>query len=69
MWLRTGKEHENEIMNSADWHLIDSLISESTLINNKVGSAEREAQALTRLEENCESQEVIDRIHQLARTI
>jgi len=67
MWLRTGKKAEKEIMASEDWHLIDGLIEDCTVIQNRVGSERREADTFQRLIENCENEETIKALMKLAK--
>ena len=67
MWCRTGKAREKAVISSEDWHLIDALIADSKVIHNRLGSPERTYRAHQRLRENCENEEVVRRIMELAR--
>jgi molybdate-binding protein len=69
MWLRTGKDREKKFMKSEDWHLIDLLLQDATVINRQLGSPSRTAEAAKRLSENTESEEVISEIMRLAEKL
>lgn len=66
MWLRTGKRSEKELMDSNDWHLIDTLIQDCLVIQRGLGSPSRNEEAEKRLRESCESEEIIRELEKLA---
>lgn len=68
MFARSGRVSAHESMNEDDWILIETLIQDATVINRHLGSEERTQQATTRLQENCENEEVIREIRRLAET-
>jgi hypothetical protein len=60
MWLRTGKKSEKEMMTSADWHLIDTLIQDCVVLERGLGSDSRNAEAIARLNESCEGMSTVE---------
>jgi hypothetical protein len=54
-------------MSDEEWWLIETMLQDATVIVRKLGSEARTAQAVKRLQENCENQEVIDEIKRLAK--
>jgi hypothetical protein len=67
MYARSGKRHDEEPVADSEWYLIDSLIGDAAVILRHLGSQDRTADALRNLRANCESQDVIDRIMELAK--
>ena len=69
MFARTGRKHEKEFMPDSDWHLIDLLLQDATVLSRQLGSENRNAEANRRLVENCENPKVVDSILRLAEKI
>lgn len=69
MWLRTGKEREKSFMDSSDWHLIDLLLQDATVLNRNLGSPKRAEEARNRLRENTENEDLVVEIRRLAERI
>ena len=57
-----------DLITDAEWDLIDTLLQDATVINRKLGSKERTAQASQRLKKHCENEGVIAEIKRLAET-
>ncbi len=68
MFSRSRRAKERELISDDDWTLIDLLVQDATVTTRRLGSEKRTAEATKRLEENCESEEVIARIKRLAET-
>jgi hypothetical protein len=68
MFARSRRTKERELISDDEWSLIDTLIQDATVINRHLGSEQRTGEATRRLEENCENEEVIRRIRELADT-
>src|SRR5215213_4037083 len=64
---RSGRQSEKQLLSDDEWYLVDTMIQDATVINRRLGSEQRAAQASERIRANCESQEVVDRIMLLAR--
>jgi hypothetical protein len=69
MFIRAGRVKEKLLFNETEWHLIDILLQDATVINRNLGSPERTAQAWKRLEENCEDDTVVAEIRRLAEIL
>jgi len=69
MDARSGKRDGRELVSDSEWYRIDTLIGDATVILRHLGSQDRVADALRNLRANCESQEVIDRIMELAERV
>ena len=54
MFGRAGRTKEKEIMDDGDWHLIDLLIQDATVIDRQLDSEQRTMQATQRINDNCE---------------
>lgn len=66
MFSRAGSSREREVVTDDDWQLIDLLLQDATVINRKLGSENRTAEAVRRLRESCETEDVIREIRRLA---
>ena len=63
---RSARKADRELMSDEDWWLIDALIGDAAVIVRKLGSEQRTNEAKARLVENCENEEVIEKIKRLA---
>jgi hypothetical protein len=68
MFARSGRRRYLELITDSDWYLIDRLIEDATVINRKLGSVQRTAEAIKRIQDNCDSQEAVEEIMRLAAT-
>lgn len=69
MFGRAGRGAERLLVSEDEWHLIGTLVQDATVINRKLGSEDRTAEAVERLRENCENEEVVAQIRRLAEKI
>lgn len=67
MFGRAGRTGERELFPDSERHLVDRLIEDATVLDRNLGSEQRNAEALKRLQDNCEDEKVIDEIRRLAR--
>lgn len=63
---RASRPAERESVNDSEWYLIDLLLQDATVLNRKLGSEQRNAEATQRLTENCENAEVVAEIRRMA---
>ena len=69
MFGLAGRPVERQIVNDADWILIDTLLQDVIVIDRKLGSESRVAEAEQRLRETCADDEVIEEIRCLAKKL
>lgn len=66
MFARSASSEERKLVSDREWELIDLLLQDAAVINRGLGSEQRNAEAVKRLQENSENQEVIAEIRQIA---
>lgn len=64
-WVRNNSKKELAIMSDEDWYLIDGFIQDLTLVKNGVVSKEFSDSLNTKLHENCDNEETINKIKNL----
>jgi hypothetical protein len=69
MFGRAGSQSEKKIVSDEDWHLIDILLQDAVVIDRRLGSDRRTKEATNRIQTNCESNEVVSQVHQLAEKL
>lgn len=65
-WARIGTTEEKSIMNNDDWFLIDSFIQDLSLVKKRFASDSFIKSINERLKENCDTDETIQAIKELA---
>lgn len=64
-WVRNNSKKELAIMSDEDWYLIDGFIQDLTLVKNGLVALEFSHSLNTKLHENCEDEETINKIKSL----
>jgi len=65
-WARVGTTEEKSIMNDDDWFLIDTFIQDLSLVKKRLASDSFMKSINERLKENCDTDETIQAIRDLA---
>jgi len=69
MFARSGSRSDKEVINDAEWSLIERMLEDQVVIKRNLGSAERVANAKERFRRHCENEEVIEHIGKLAEKL
>jgi len=69
MFCRTGRQSEKRTFSDEDWHLIDVLLQDAIVIDRKLGSDHRTAEATERIRTSCEDDDVVEQVHWLAEKL
>jgi hypothetical protein len=56
-------------LDDEDCYMIDTLIQDAVVIDRKLGSEKRTAEAIERIRDNCENSEVIGQLHAVAEKL
>jgi hypothetical protein len=67
-WARGGSKNEKLAMNENDWHIIDDLVQDISLIVKGLASKDFEDRVKERLKESCIDQGIIKQVSKLAET-
>jgi len=65
-WARSGTKKQKQIVNDADWYLIDSLIQDFMLEKAGISSKEYIVKFHEKLKESCDKQLTIDELKKLS---
>ncbi|HWZ34735.1 MAG TPA: hypothetical protein VNW51_01175 [Mucilaginibacter sp.] len=65
-WARLGSKNGKDIMTDDDWGIIDSLLQDILLSNNKLTSAEFNSVLDQKLKNLCDGPKVINQLKELA---
>jgi len=66
MFWRSARQIERQVLTNDDWHLIDTLLQDATVVSRQLGSDQRTVEAMKRLTENSENDRVVSEITRLA---
>jgi hypothetical protein len=69
LWIRTTKKLKDQDMTTDDWHLIEGLLQDLTLVGTVPTSEEFKSNLERRMAEHCDHEETVAALRCLSQTV